>query len=136
MFSQRAFDLGLGLPFLIHANQGDLEKVASKDFRTTEETMVLLTKQPPEHQTILAEAMADHFQAVTIVGPTLGVTASPWIVRAQLKEAGLTRRGNALGMAQITLYGDTGTILLPLNKKGHLPLDLLQNFISKALNIP
>ncbi|XP_048505609.1 uncharacterized protein LOC125499835 isoform X12 [Athalia rosae] len=101
-----------------------LEKVASKDFRTTEETMVLLTKQPPEHQ------------AVTIVGPTLGVTASPWIVRAQLKEAGLTRRGNALGMAQITLYGDTGTILLPLNKKGHLPLDLLQNFISKALNIP
>ncbi|XP_048505603.1 uncharacterized protein LOC125499835 isoform X6 [Athalia rosae] len=133
MFSQRAFDLGLGLPFLIHANQGaevnisdstDLEKVASKDFRTTEETMVLLTKQPPEHQ------------AVTIVGPTLGVTASPWIVRAQLKEAGLTRRGNALGMAQITLYGDTGTILLPLNKKGHLPLDLLQNFISKALNIP
>ncbi|XP_048505608.1 uncharacterized protein LOC125499835 isoform X11 [Athalia rosae] len=64
----------------------DLEKVASKDFRTTEETMVLLTKQPPEHQ------------AVTIVGPTLGVTASPWIVRAQLKEAGLTRRGNALGV--------------------------------------
>ncbi|XP_048514987.1 uncharacterized protein LOC125501903 [Athalia rosae] len=45
-----------------------------------------------EDQAIVAQVRADPFQAATIVCLTVGVAASPWIVRARLKEAGLKCR--------------------------------------------